>query len=128
MNKLYRICYSITLVAVLIVLPTKADSWRVVESDIDNQQSLPSKQTMRLIGFLTVTINGQVVGGMAVYDDAATKIFGDYAEIYNPKGDLLAILWFDRFGILRSAIDRGIVQNKHAIEGVLVLVTGGDLV
>lgn len=35
-------------------------------------------------------------------------------------GDLLAMVWFDRLGILRSAVDRGIVQNKHTLEGVFV--------
>jgi hypothetical protein len=65
---------------------------------------------------------------MAVYDDVATRILTDYAEIYNPTGDLLAIVWLDRLGILRSAVDRGIVQNKHALEGVFVLVLAGELV
>ena len=64
---------------------------------------------------------------MAVYDDAVTKRLGDYAEIYNPTGGLLAVIWFDRFGILRSAVDRGIILNKHNVEGVLVLVLEGYL-
>jgi hypothetical protein len=65
---------------------------------------------------------------MAVYDDIATERIGDYAEIYNLKGALIAIIWFDEFGILRTAIDRGVVLHKKDVEGVLVLVMNGDLV
>ncbi len=57
-------------------------------------------------------MEGRIAGGMAVYHDAATERRGDYAEIYNPTGGLLAVIWFDRFGILRSAVDRGIVLKQ----------------
>jgi hypothetical protein len=132
-NKIYRVHAALMIASIvpLTILsfsgPLNADSLQVVENDIISPASLPQKQTMRQIAFLTLTIEGRIVGGMAVYDDAVTKRRGDYAEIYNPTGDLLAVIWFDRFGILRSAVDRGIVLNKHNVEGVLVLVLEGDL-
>lgn len=49
------------------------------------------------------------------------------AERINPTGALIAIIWFDRFGILRSAIDRGVVMHND-VEGILVLVFDGDLI
>jgi hypothetical protein len=119
---------AIILLILLMLVPTYANSWQSVESDMTTPVALPSKQTLKLIGSCALTVDGQVVGGMAVYDDVATRILTDYAEIYNPTGDLLAIVWLDRLGILRSAVDRGIVQNKHALEGVFVLVLAGELV
>ena len=65
---------------------------------------------------------------MALYDDADTKRLVDYAEIFKPTDELLAVIWFDKFGILRSAIDRGVYLKHGAVEGVMVLVLYGDLV
>lgn len=92
---------AIILLILLMLVPTYANSWQSVESDMTTPVALPSKQTLKLIGSCALTVDGQVVGGMAVYDDVATRISTDYAEIYNPTGDLLAIVWLDRLGILR---------------------------
>lgn len=91
---------------------------------VEKVSPLPETQELRLVALLPLMIGGI----MAVYDDAATKRPLDYAEIYNPSGELLAIFWFDRFGILRTAVDRSIVLKRDAVEGVLVLVLDGDLV
>ena len=50
----------------------------------------------------------------------------DYWELYDKQGELLAISWFDRFGIQRTAIDRGIVEQKNQLERVFVVVLDGD--
>jgi hypothetical protein len=129
-NKIHRVASIVALIILLIFGNVDADSLQVVENLFGkiSPASLSEKPKMRRVAFLTPTVEGAIGGCMAVYDDAATKRRGDYAEIYNPTGDLIAIIWFDRFGILRSAIDRGIVFNKHHVEGVLVLVLDGDLV
>ena len=66
---------------------------------VEKVSPLPETQELRLVGLLPLAIGGI----MTVYDDAATKRPLDYAQIYNPSGELLAIFWFDRFGILRTA-------------------------
>jgi hypothetical protein len=106
----------------------KADSLQLAENPFGNPAALPEKQKMKLIGFLAPKALSAIAGGMAVYDDVTTKRIADYAEIYNSTGALIAIIWFDEFGILRSAIDRGVVLHKQDVEGVLVLVMNGDLV
>jgi hypothetical protein len=127
------ICRVASVVALAIVLAfshASADSLKVVENFFGNNvvspSTLPEKQKMRLIGSVTPKVVG-AIARITVYDDAATKRIGDYAEIYNSTDDLIAIIWFDGFGIVRSAIDRAIVLNK-GVEGVLVLVLDGELV
>ena len=119
-NRGYTVASIVVLIVVLLFGHADAGSLIVVEK----VSPLPETQELRLVGLLPLAIGGI----MAVYDDAATKRPLDYAEIYNPSGELLAIFWFDRFGILRTAVDRSIVLKRDAVEGVLVLVLDGDLV
>jgi hypothetical protein len=78
-NKIYRV-HAALLIASIVPLtilsfsgPLNADSLQVVENDIISPASLPQKQTMRQIAFLTLTIEGRIVGGMAVYDELLRK-------------------------------------------------------
>ncbi len=53
----------------------------------------------------------------------------DYVELYDGSGGLLAVGWLDRFGILRMAVDRALLQGESGVlEGVFVLVSGGPSV
>jgi hypothetical protein len=47
--------------------------------------------------------------------------------LYNNAGQLVAVGWFDKFGIQRIAMDRGLLEDNGKLEGVLVLVLDGDL-
>jgi hypothetical protein len=49
-------------------------------------------------------------------------------ELYGQEGDCLAISWFDKFGIQRRAIDRGIVEEEDKLEGNFVVVLDGDYI
>jgi hypothetical protein len=51
----------------------------------------------------------------------------DYWEIYNQEGELVAVSWFDRLGIRKTAVDRGLVEEKDKLEGIFVVVSDGDL-
>ena|SRR5918996_2676496 len=88
--------------------------------------SPPETDRLSLVSILPVTVEGQNVGRVAVYDDAATKRSADYLELYNNTDDLLAVGWFDRFGIERVALDRGLLQETHKLEGVFVILLEGD--
>jgi hypothetical protein len=87
--------------------------------------SSPEQKELKLVTLSRITIEGAI---MAVYDDAATKRPVDYAEVHNASGDLLAIFWFDKFGILRTLIDRSIIEKKDKVAGDLLLVLDGDAV
>jgi hypothetical protein len=65
---------------------------------------------------------------MIFYDDPGTKLELDYIEVYNIGGDLLVVSWIDRFGVCQVAIDRALLdENEPAVDGVLVLITGGTV-
>jgi hypothetical protein len=88
--------------------------------------SLPETDRLSLISFLPVTVERQSVGHVAVYDDSTTERPADYLELYDNTGRLLAVSWFDRFGIERVALDRGLLQETYEPEGVFVLLLEGD--
>ena len=74
-----------------------------------------------------VTVGREILGAIAAYDDAATTRPDDYLELYNNVGALLAVSWFDRFGIERLAVDRALAeQDTSKLEGVFVLVITED--
>jgi hypothetical protein len=50
----------------------------------------------------------------------------DYFELYDNPGDLIAVGWFDRFGIKRMVVDRGILDGEGELEGVFVSLLKGD--
>ncbi len=62
-----------------------------------------------------------------VYDDVTTERPADYWELYDKQGNLLAVSWFDRFGIRRTAVERGILENEDKLEGNFVVVLDGNL-
>jgi len=88
--------------------------------------SLPQKDRLALVSVVQVTVGGVILGGLAAYDDAATQRPADYLEFYNTSGDLLAITWFDKFGIERLAVDRALAEHADRLEGIFVLVESGD--
>jgi hypothetical protein len=74
-----------------------------------------------------MTVGGELLGGgLAAYDDAATSRPADYLELFNNAGSLLAVGWFDRFGIERLAVDRALIEEADYLEGVFVLILMGD--
>jgi hypothetical protein len=89
---------------------------------------VPQKQNLTLVSSVPLLIDGEPIGVLLFYDDAATKRPVDYAEVYNTAGDLLAVHWFDGFGIERTAIDRGIILDEGDVEGTLVLLLDGDFI
>jgi hypothetical protein len=90
--------------------------------------SAPDQSDFTLVSVSPVFLEGEIAGEIALYDDAKTKRPGDYLELYNRAGDLLAVGWFDRFGIERTAIDRGLFEAADKLQGVFIVLVEGDLV
>jgi hypothetical protein len=104
---------------------------RLQASNENLGQSLPhpaSDSHFILVSFSPVVVEAEVVGTVALYDDTATQRPADYAELYDTAGQLLAIRWFDRFGIERMALDRGFLDRADEPEGILVVVLDGELI
>jgi hypothetical protein len=109
-----------------------ADSIRIRDNDSVHElflsDSLPPKEHMTLVSVVRLTANGKILGGIAAYDDAMTRRPADYVELFNNLGALLAVGWIDKFGIERLAVDRALLEEADNLEGVFVLVLGGDSV
>ena len=107
-----------------------AEPLKVTASNLRNEiflpVGIPEKSRFTLVSTFPVLLDGETLGTGRIYDDPATKRGGDYAELYNTAGDLLAVSWIDSFGIERLAVDRGVVQETGSLEGVFVILLEGD--
>ena len=86
----------------------------------------PKERPPTLISSSRLIVEGNTVGKVLAYDDPTTKRPADYFELYNSTGDLVAIGWFDRFGIRRMILDRGLLDGTDGLEGVFVFLVEGD--
>jgi hypothetical protein len=130
-NKIYVTIFAILeFIAVLFFLGFVAA--RVAEaSDSAPRHEIvtaPVQHDMTLVSFQPWVVEGEVLGTMVayVYTDVTTERPADYWELYDNNGDLLAVSWFDRFGVQMTAVDRGILEEKDRLEGILVVVLTGD--
>jgi hypothetical protein len=98
--------------------------------------SVPERNHLRSIAILPITVEAKIaehvvvkiVGRVVVYDDPTTQRPADYMELYNNTGNLVAVRWFDRYGIERMAVDRGLLEDRDKLEGVLVVALDGEVV
>jgi hypothetical protein len=130
-NKIYFTIFAILeFVAVLFFLGLVAA--RAAEaSDNAREQEIvtaPEPHVMSLVSFDPWVVEGEVLGTIAayVYTDVTTERAADYWELYDKNGDLLAVSWFDGSGAQRTAVDRGILEEKDRLEGILVVVLTGE--
>lgn len=105
-----------------------ATSARIAPQESYYAVSLPAKDRLALMTRIPIAAHGELLGEFVAYDDVATARPADYLELYNNAGDLLAVSWFDRFGIERLALDQGLVQSSEKLEGIFVLVVTGNSV
>ncbi len=125
--------YSVILGLSLLFLSGKsldAEPMRVVENlrreTVLLPASAPDKDRLVLVAFATMASEAEIIGALAVYDDPQAERPVDYLELYDGSGGLLSISWVDRFGIRRTAVDRGLLQEEASqLEGVLVLLAEG---
>ena len=131
-NKIYFIIIAgLYFVAALFVLVVAANAEEGTDTAVEQETIVgPRQHDTNLTSVEPWIIDGEVVGSVAayVYNDVTTDRPVDYWEFYNGDGDLLAISWFDQVGIQRIAIDEGIVKEEGKLDGILVLVTDGELI
>ena len=126
-NKIYFTIFAILeFIAVLFFLGLAA---AIASDNAAPQETVtgPEQHNMSLVSLDPWMVEGEVLGSVAayVYNDVTTERPADYWELYDNEGDLLAFRWFDRFGIPRTAVDRGIVEQGNELEGVFVIVSDG---
>jgi hypothetical protein len=86
---------------------------------------IPDPNKLTVVSFSAVVV-GNETRAVIIYDDPATKRPIDYVALYDTTGGLLALTWFDRFGIERLAVDRGLLANTDRPEGIFVAFLTGD--
>jgi len=84
------------------------------------------QHSLSLVSFSPLVVNGNTLGEVFVYDDPTTERPLDYLVLYDSAGDLVAFSWFDRFGIQRTAVDRGLLDKRGEPDGVFVFFLDGD--
>ena len=82
--------------------------------------------SLTLISLTPLIANGETVGAMAIYDDPTTQRPADYVEVFDSEGDPVIVSWFDRFGIERLVVDRGLIDGGDELQGVFVAVLDGE--
>jgi hypothetical protein len=81
---------------------------------------------LTVVSVSPLVFGDDMVGILTVYDDPASERPADYFELYDNTGiNLLAVGWFDKFGIERTAIDRGVLDGADELEGVFVVIIDG---
>ena len=131
-NKIFLvIIFFFGFVAELIVLGWIANAnAQGAESAAKPKIVLPTygqaQSSLQLISLSPLVADGKTVGAVAVYDDPATRRSEDYLELYDSDGDLVAVGWFDRFGIQRIAVDRAFVEGREDLQGEFVTVVDGE--
>jgi hypothetical protein len=131
-NKIFLvIIFFFGFVAELIVLGWIANAnAQTAESAAKPKIVLPTygqaQSSLQLISLSPLVADGKTVGAVAVYDDPATRRSEDYLELYDSDGDLVAVGWFDRFGIQRIAVDRAFVEGREDLQGEFVTVVDGE--
>jgi len=88
--------------------------------------SAPETDRFMLVSFVTMAPEAEIIEALAAYDDPKTGMSVDYLEFYDGAGSLLMVSWVDRFGIRKTAMDCGLLQEETSmLEGVLVLLPEG---
>jgi hypothetical protein len=113
------------LISELILLDYIARTSLAAETETTTSAPLgPPRRSLNLVSLVPVTTNGGTAT-VAVYDDPATPRKEDYLELYDGSGELVAVGWFDEFGIQRLAIDRAVVEGRDKLQGVFVMLVEG---
>ncbi len=79
-----------------------------------------------LVSISPVVVRGETIGAVTKYHNPATRRSVDYLEICDNEGHVVAVGWFDRFGIRRVALDRALLDHGDEPAGIFVSFLEGD--
>jgi len=129
-NKSLFVSFASFIMLALLLSPSAATSIDDI-SDLAGGRSIPLQNRPRYLAAVKsspLVVNGTSLGTVVIYDDSSTARPDDYVEIYNPGGELVVVVWFDRFGIQRIAIDRAFAKGTGQADGIFIVVVNGMLV
>ena len=85
-----------------------------------------TRASLNLVRLVPVTSERETLGIIAIYDNPMTPRADDYLELRDDGGQIVAISWFDRFGIRRLTLDRGFLNGEGRFERVFVTLVSGE--
>src|SRR5436190_17736068 len=111
-----------------LIRPGFAEVVNTSENTLAQQimNSVSAPHALDLMSFSPVVADGKTLGALLVYDDPRTKRPDDYIELYDNGAHLVAVGWYDQFGIQRFAVDRGLFEPGYALSGIFVTLLSGD--
>lgn len=117
----------LTLAGALLVILIIATAGHAADTALGKRLSSapPSdvpQRPLQVIQSSPLIAGGVKLGTAVLYDDTSTRRAADYLELYDSQGGLVAVSWFDRFGIQRIAVDRAFADGEERLEGVFVTV------
>jgi len=120
---------ALTVAVSFLVREATSEPLRVAENLRHESALLPSstpdRSRLAVTGYAVVNDEGEF-SIVVLYDDPRTEREVDYLEVYDRPGDLLLVMWIDRFGIFQAAVDRGLLDEEEpCVDGVLVIITEG---
>jgi hypothetical protein len=86
----------------------------------------PKHNSLDRVAVTPIIAQGETLGTIIIYDDPLTPRRTDRLEMYERDGGLIAIAWFDEFGIERLVVDRALIDGGNEIEGIFVAVLIGE--
>lgn len=112
------------------ITPTHAEIMQASDRVLPLEMLVPAfgldQRSLALVSVSPLVIKGEIIGAVVEYDNPATKRPVDYLELCDSAGYVVAVAWFDRFGIQRMALDRALVDHRDEPEGVFVSFLEGD--
>ena len=85
-----------------------------------------TRASLNLVQLVPVTSERETLGIIAIYDNPTTPRADDYLELRDDGGQIVAISWFDRFGIRRLTLDRGFLEGKGKFERIFLTLVSGE--
>lgn len=132
MTRMQKLIVALLLSAVReLVLPgyqkiTHAYEIVAIEENSEWAEINLTRASLNLVQLVPVTSNRDNVGIIAIYDNPMTRRTEDYLELRDDRGQIVAIEWFDQFGIRRLTLDRGFLNGAAKFERIFVTLVSGE--
>jgi hypothetical protein len=132
MTRIHKLVVALLLSAVgELVLPgypeiTNAHEIVTIEENGRWAEIELTRASLNLVRLVPVTSERETLGIIAIYDNPMTPRADDYLELRDDGGQIVAISWFDRFGIRRLTLDRGFLNGEGRFERIFVTLVSGE--
>ena len=132
MTRIHKLVVALLLSAVgELVLPgypeiTNAHEIVTIEENGRWAEIELTRASLHLVRLIPVMSGQETLGVIAIYDNPMTRRADDYLELRDDGGQIVAISWFDRFGIRQLTLDRGFLNGEGRFERVFVTLVSGE--